>query len=1001
MSALHQAGNDAVSPLPAVHLSSSTLENRTSMIFQKFLQTEKWQHKDPAVRLEAVAELAQATDLEAADLDKASLIIADLARSDSSEPVRLAAIAQLRPVDVLQELSADPSEAVRQAAVIQLQRIISGSAASALTLEQRLAMMQENTDREALLQIVLDCGCDEVGLATLQRLRNEFTFDENQLADIAAQSNNHTVRHAAAQDIDNTELLESLANQVRHKDKTVFRHCREKLQAHQEEEARKAAAAARSLQICEAVEALAAKPILPLTLAQLDYKTSRWQEVSMEADETLHQRFNAANETLRARLAEHAANKQALALQRQQFDGIASACANATAKLAALHAPLTTDQIEDLQQQVDAIKALMTEQQQDASQLLDHCRQTIATAERSISAFNALEAKAEDLAALAAEIGTLTAKGTAAIARVHQEFNQLLDKQSWPHALPHSALFTQSLETEQQLERLLERNRVYLEKLRSDSLSHIEAMQQHIEQGQVNEAQRLWDKVQGAIKNADETLSKELQDKVSPYRAGISELLAWKNFAATEKKKELIGQMQALIDGEMHAAEQAKHIKALQEDWKKLGHSLHNDSLWQQFNELAHRAFEPCKEYFRERKAKLQTNLEARNAICIELEALLPTLTAETVNIAELNKIENKALEDWKTHAPVEQSKIKKLQKRFNTVLGELRQFKRKTLQANAVRKLELIAQAEQLDTLEDVGEAMSEAKKLQAQWKTIGPSPYKDDRNHWNAFRAACDKLFNKRSKEAPRPRAAGTRQQSSGSNANPAVAVAREVLRKISDLLMLSSEELVQSRKQFSDLAAEFSNALSADLKHEKRTLQEQFSKLQKSFESRLRDAPDKKTLLLVDHVRTKAEFCEKLEHDALAGKSIDDLDALAEQWQALGRLSDLMQEQALEQRFHALTQSVEARQLKKQAKDNEEKAREICIAAEINAGLDSPAEDKALRMTVQLKQLKSSFGKTSRSGAQLVNELELQLLCLGPLEAVARKSFEQRLNTAKGKV
>src|SRR5690606_35684258 len=345
--------------------------------------------------------------------------------------------------------------------------------------------------------------------------------------------------------------------------------------------------------------------------------------------------------------------------------------------------------------------------------------------------------------------------------------------------------------------------------------------------------------------------------------------------------------------------------------------------------------------------------------------------------------------------------KIKKLQKRFNTVLSDLRQFKRKTLQANAARKLALIAQAEQLDAMEDVGEAMAEAKRLQAEWKTIGPSPYRDDRNHWNAFRAACDKRFNKR-KDAPRAaRPAGARQQSSAAAANPAVAAARETLRKIGDLLMLSSEELVQSRKQFHDLAEEFRNALTADLKHEKRALQDQFNRLNKSFESRLRDAPDKKTLQLVDHVRTKAEFCAKLEQDALAGAMIDDPDALTEQWQALGRLSDLMQEQALEQRFHALIQGVEARLLKKQARDNEEKAREICIAAEINAALDSPAEDKALRLTVQLKQLKNSFGKASKSGAQLVNELELQLLCLGPLDAASRTSFERRLGTAKGKV
>src|SRR5690606_32340099 len=236
-------------------------ENRTTMIFQKFLQTEKWQHKDPAVRLEAIAELAQVPDLEAADLDKASLIIIDLARLDSDEAVRVAAIAQLRSADVLEALADDPADAVRQAAVTQLRRLISGAAPSTLTTEQRLAMMQESADREALLQIVLDCGCDDIGQATLQRLRDEFALDEHQLADIAAQSTNHTVRFAAAQHVDSTELLETLANHARLRDKSVFRHCRERLQARQEEEARKAAAAARSLQICEAVETMAGKPI--------------------------------------------------------------------------------------------------------------------------------------------------------------------------------------------------------------------------------------------------------------------------------------------------------------------------------------------------------------------------------------------------------------------------------------------------------------------------------------------------------------------------------------------------------------------------------------------------------------------------------------------------------------------------------------------------------------------------------------------------------------------
>src|SRR5690606_33398194 len=121
-------------------------------------------------------------------------IITDLARSDNDETVRLAAIAQLRDVDVLQAFSADSAETIRQAATAQLRRVISGAVPSVLTPDQRLAMMQQTTDKDALLQMVLECGCDDVGLATLQRLRDEFSIDEAQLADIAAHSTNHTLR---------------------------------------------------------------------------------------------------------------------------------------------------------------------------------------------------------------------------------------------------------------------------------------------------------------------------------------------------------------------------------------------------------------------------------------------------------------------------------------------------------------------------------------------------------------------------------------------------------------------------------------------------------------------------------------------------------------------------------------------------------------------------------------------------------------------------------------
>ena len=74
------------------------------MIFQKFLQNNKWQHKDPAVRLEAIAELSHGTEPSDEDALAAAKILIELARTDSDTAVRVASIAHLNAPEVLQEL---------------------------------------------------------------------------------------------------------------------------------------------------------------------------------------------------------------------------------------------------------------------------------------------------------------------------------------------------------------------------------------------------------------------------------------------------------------------------------------------------------------------------------------------------------------------------------------------------------------------------------------------------------------------------------------------------------------------------------------------------------------------------------------------------------------------------------------------------------------------------------------------------------------------------------
>ncbi|MEX1198324.1 MAG: DUF349 domain-containing protein [Pseudohongiellaceae bacterium] len=404
-----------------------------------------------------------------------------------------------------------------------------------------------------------------------------------------------------------------------------------------------------------------------------------------------------------------------------------------------------------------------------------------------------------------------------------------------------------------------------------------------------------------------------------------------------EEKKALIEAMTALKDSEMHLATRARRIRTLQETWHSHGTPDEADPLWQQFNELGREAFEPCKTYFQERKKLMRTNLAERKQICEQLEAWVAALDNEKdADIGEVNRLEKQARDQWRKYAPVPQKQVAALQGRFNEVLKALRAARRKTLQAHAARKKQLVEQAAALLEAEDLPAALNEAKRLQKEWKQVGPAPHKDERTLWETFRKHCDALFARR----PPPSAkAGQKRGPAGGKGKPGPGNAgRPPAPRIG-----------------------------------------------------------KKQQTLIDTLMPAARLLREAEEQNLSGQA-PDTDALRQQWEAIELPSGAEQAAALRQRFEQLTSdAASAETLQQAARDNADRARALCIELEIQAGLDSPAEDKALRMQRQLEHLKQGLGQGLADAAtrsQRLGETMTALLCMGPLSTKDRKAFEQRL-------
>lgn len=538
------------------------------------------------------------------------------------------------------------------------------------------------------------------------------------------------------------------------------------------------------------------------------------------------------------------------------------------------------------------------------------------------------------------------------------------------------------------------KNNEYQEQLRIKTEELLSTLAEALESGNSETATQCWDKIQGNISNTANQVRAELLKKSNVHKEKIIELRDWKIFAATEKKKELITQMQHLSESKMHASDRSKNISKMHKEWKSLGRSSQNEQLWKEFKKVSDQAYEPCKEYFKERKQLMAENLLNRRAICDSLEAEHKTIldAGSEADLSKLNKLLGEAEKNWKLFAPIEQSKIKSLQKRFYATVNQLRKLRKKELSVSGKLKQELIGQAQELAKSDDNKHAMNEAKRLQQEWKKVGPTSYREDQKYWQDFRAACDAIFNKRN------------QASSELHADLKKIEARlnEILTALDAIAKRNDSDFRESRASYKDLAQEFSNSLDPRIKSQRKRLLDRFNAVKRQIDSRFRALPDKRQQQLKQAILDKAALLQDIERSLLAEADAAKFDTLSQgidqdAWKNADSTGSVDIDKLLEARHRAIFSAKSHSDLLDQCKRCEESFRTLCIQAEIRANTDSPAEDKALRMKFQLEQLQSGFGQAKPDPKQNIKyamETELHSIALGPLEDSARQSFSARL-------
>ena len=221
-----------------------------------------------------------------------------------------------------------------------------------------------------------------------------------------------------------------------------------------------------------------------------------------------------------------------------------------------------------------------------------------------------------------------------------------------------------------------------------------------------------------------------------------------------DAKIDLCEKAEELLD-EKSITKAFKALQKLHEEWKEVGPVPQDkkDEIWERFKAATDKINAIRREHYSKIEEEQTANLEAKKALCEKAEELI----AEPYTSVNAWQKKSTELSDifgvWKTVGPAGKKDNEEIWQRFRGTMDKFFAMKKEffaTLKdkqtENLERKTQLCNEAEALMESTEWKNATEQMKKLQEEWKTIGPVPKRHADKIWKRFRAACDTFFNRK---------------------------------------------------------------------------------------------------------------------------------------------------------------------------------------------------------------------------------------------------------------
>ena len=199
-----------------------------------------------------------------------------------------------------------------------------------------------------------------------------------------------------------------------------------------------------------------------------------------------------------------------------------------------------------------------------------------------------------------------------------------------------------------------------------------------------------------------------------------------------------------------------KLLQKYHDEWKEIGPvpQEKKDEIWERFKNTTDKINQIRREHYSKIQDEQQANLDAKIAICEKIEELLSE-NINSINAWQKKSVEvNELFKVWKSVGPAQKKQNDEIWNRFkvsmDTFFTNKKDFfsKLKGQQIdNYNKKLQLCIEAEALAESKEWKKATDAIKKLQEEWKKIGPVPKRHSDKIWKRFRSACDIFFSNKS--------------------------------------------------------------------------------------------------------------------------------------------------------------------------------------------------------------------------------------------------------------